>query len=135
MTMVGDAYAAPLVAELGRGGYDLSSLHSVATGGAATNPKYQAALLEYLPQITLINGYGSSETGNMGFGRSQGETRRDTFDLRAGDRWSHRTGPDSSDPVIPRSVGWYGPAGSRSAISTMPTRRDAPSERSMVSGW
>ncbi|GFG72531.1 acyl-CoA synthetase [Mycolicibacter senuensis] len=84
MTMVGDAYAAPLVAELGRGGYDLSSLHSVATGGAATNPKYQAALLEYLPQITLINGYGSSETGNMGFGRSQGETRRDTFDLRAG---------------------------------------------------
>jgi long-subunit acyl-CoA synthetase (AMP-forming) len=24
-----------------------------------------------LPQITLINGYGSSETGNVGFGRSQ----------------------------------------------------------------
>lgn len=84
MTMVGDAYAAPLVAELGRSSFDLSSLHSIGTGGAATNPKYQAALLEYLPQITLINGYGSSETGNMGFGRSQRQAHRDTFDLRAG---------------------------------------------------
>lgn len=84
MTMVGDAYAAPLVAELGRASYDLSSLHSIGTGGAATNPKYQAALLELLPQITLINGYGSSETGNLGFGRSQRDARRDTFDLRDG---------------------------------------------------
>ncbi len=84
MTMVGDAYAAPLVAELGNRSYDLSSLHSIATGGAATNPKYQAALLEYLPQITLINGYGSSETGNLGFGRSRREERRDTFELRTG---------------------------------------------------
>lgn len=84
MTMVGDAYAAPLVEELGRGSYDLSSLHAIGTGGAATNPKYQAALLEYLPQITLINGFGSSETGNMGFGRSRREQRRDTFELRTG---------------------------------------------------
>lgn len=84
MTMVGDAYAAPLVAELRSATYDLSSLHSIGTGGAATNPKYQAALLELLPQITLINGYGSSETGNLGFGRSRREVRRDTFDLRTG---------------------------------------------------
>ena len=84
MTMVGDAYAAPLVAELRRGRYDLSSLYAIGTGGAATNPEYQRALLEMLPAITLINGYGSSETGNMGFGRSSGETRTDTFTLREG---------------------------------------------------
>ncbi len=84
MTMVGDAYAAPLVAELRRGQYDLSSLYGIGTGGAATNPEYQRALLELLPQITLINGYGSSETGNMGFGRSSGDTRTDTFTLREG---------------------------------------------------
>jgi 3-oxocholest-4-en-26-oate---CoA ligase len=84
MTMVGDAYAAPLVAELRRGRYDLSSLFGIGTGGAATNPEYQRALLELLPAITLINGYGSSETGNMGFGRSSGETRTDTFTLREG---------------------------------------------------
>jgi len=84
MTMVGDAYAAPLVAELRRGNYALSSLAAIGTGGAATNPKYQRALLELLPQLTLINGYGSSETGNMGFGHSRCDTRTDTFTLREG---------------------------------------------------
>ncbi|HEX9178100.1 MAG TPA: AMP-binding protein, partial [Mycobacterium sp.] len=81
MTMVGDAYAAPLVEELQRGTYDLSSLYAIGTGGAATNPKYQRALLESLPQLTLINGYGSSETGNMGFGHSQQGNQTDTFQL------------------------------------------------------
>jgi 3-oxocholest-4-en-26-oate---CoA ligase len=84
MTFVGDAYAAPLVDELQRGSYDLSSLYAIGTGGAATNPKYQRALLEYLPQITLINGYGSSETGNMGFGHSQHGTQSETFVFREG---------------------------------------------------
>jgi acyl-CoA synthetase (AMP-forming)/AMP-acid ligase II len=37
-----------------------------------------------LPQITLINGYGSSETGNVGFGRSQRGDHKDTFALRDG---------------------------------------------------
>jgi acyl-CoA synthetase (AMP-forming)/AMP-acid ligase II len=37
-----------------------------------------------LPQITLINGYGSSETGNVGFGRSQRGAEKDTFELREG---------------------------------------------------
>ncbi|MGH3677679.1 MAG: acyl-CoA synthetase [Mycobacterium sp.] len=86
MTMVGDAYAAPLVEELQRGDYDLSALSAIGTGGAATNPKYQRALLESLPHITLINGYGSSETGNMGFGHSQRDNRTDTFQLREGGR-------------------------------------------------
>ena len=84
MTMVGDAYAAPLVEELRSGSYDLSSMYAIGTGGAATNPKHQQALLELLPQITLINGYGSSETGNVGFGRSQRGDQKDTFVLREG---------------------------------------------------
>jgi 3-oxocholest-4-en-26-oate---CoA ligase len=84
MTMVGDAYAAPIVEELGRNSYDLSSLFAIGTGGAATNVKHQEALLEYLPQITLINGYGSSETGNMGFGHSRRGTHSETFTFRAG---------------------------------------------------
>jgi 3-oxocholest-4-en-26-oate---CoA ligase len=84
MTMVGDAYAGPLVEELQRRRYDLSSLYAIGTGGAATNPKYQRALLDCLPQITLINGYGSSETGNMGFGNNQRGAYRDTFEFRTG---------------------------------------------------
>jgi len=105
MTMVGDAYAAPLVEELRRGQYDLSSLNAIGTGGAATNPKYQRALLELLPHITLINGYGSSETGNMGFGHSRGDTRTDTFTLREGglvlsEDYSHFLRPGE------REIGW-----------------------------
>jgi 3-oxocholest-4-en-26-oate---CoA ligase len=105
MTMVGDAYAAPLVDELRRGQYDLSSLNAIGTGGAATNPKYQRALLELLPHITLINGYGSSETGNMGFGHSHGDTRTDTFTLREGglvlsEDYSHFLSPGEQE------VGW-----------------------------
>jgi fatty-acyl-CoA synthase len=84
MTFVGDAYAAPLVDELQRGSYDLSSLQAIGTGGAATNPKYQRALLESIPHITLINGYGSSETGNMGFGHSQRGRQTETFVFREG---------------------------------------------------
>ena len=84
MTMVGDAYAGPLVAELQRGSYDLSSLYAIGTGGAATNPKFKQALMEKLPQVTIIDGYGSSESGNMGFGHSQRGTQSETFHFREG---------------------------------------------------
>jgi acyl-CoA synthetase (AMP-forming)/AMP-acid ligase II len=84
MTMVGDAYAGPIAEELGRKSYDLSSLFAIGTGGAGTNLKNQQALLEYLPNILLINGYGSSETGNMGFGHNQRGNHTDTFAFRDG---------------------------------------------------
>jgi acyl-CoA synthetase (AMP-forming)/AMP-acid ligase II len=84
LTMVGDAYAGPLVAELQRGSYELSSLNAIGTGGAATNPKYKRALMECLPHVTIIEGYGSSETGNAGFGHSRGGTVSETFELRPG---------------------------------------------------
>jgi fatty-acyl-CoA synthase len=105
MTMVGDAYASPLVEELRRGHYDLSSLHAIGTGGAATNLKYQAALLELIPHLTLINGYGSSETGNMGFGHSRHDSRTDTFTLREGglvlsEDYSHFLSPGEHE------IGW-----------------------------
>lgn len=110
LTMVGDAYAAPLIAELRRGCYDLSSLSTIGTGGAATNPKYQEALLELLPHITLINGYGSSETGNVGFGYSRHGVRVDTFTLREGglvlsEDYSHFLAPGE------HGVGWAARAG------------------------
>jgi acyl-CoA synthetase (AMP-forming)/AMP-acid ligase II len=105
MTMVGDAYAAPLIAELRRRSYDLASLAMIGTGGAATNLKHQEALLELLPQLTLINGYGSSETGNMGFGHSRCDNRTDTFTLREGglvlsEDYTHFVAPGQDE------VGW-----------------------------
>ncbi len=68
MSIVGDAYTRPIVEELQRGDYDLSSLLALATGGAATNERYKEALVDLLPHVTIIDGYGASETGGMAFG-------------------------------------------------------------------
>jgi 3-oxocholest-4-en-26-oate---CoA ligase len=84
ITMVGDAYAGPLIAELRARPYDLSSVQSIGTGGAATNPKHKRALMEFLPQATIIEGFGSSETGNMAFGYSRDGNASETFEPRVG---------------------------------------------------
>lgn len=110
MTMVGDAYAGPLVEELGRRRYDLSSLFAIGTGGAATNVKHQRALLDYLPHITVINGYGSSETGNMGFGHSRQDTQADTFTFRTGGLVLAEDYSRFLDPGDPQ-VGWVARTG------------------------
>src|SRR4029079_14465772 len=46
MTMVGDAYAAPLIEELNRDHYELSTLYAIGTGGAATQPKHVRARVQ-----------------------------------------------------------------------------------------
>ncbi|WP_019931721.1 AMP-binding protein [Nocardia sp. BMG111209] len=84
LTIVGDAYAGPLVAQLRRGEYDLSALRSVGTGGAATHSRHREALFELLPGVTIVDGYGSSETGGMGYGNSRNDARVDTFALMPG---------------------------------------------------
>ena len=66
MSIVGDAYAGPLVDELRRRRYDLASLHIIGTGGAATSEHHKEALLELLPHLTIVDGYGASETGRHG---------------------------------------------------------------------
>lgn len=68
MSIIGDAFARPMVAELGRRRYDLSALHRLGTGGAFTSFDLKTALLEALPHLTVVDGYGSSETGGMAFG-------------------------------------------------------------------
>jgi fatty-acyl-CoA synthase len=70
LTMVGDAYARPIVEELHTHTYDLSALQSLAVGGAMTGPELKHALLECLPHAMVLDGYGASETGGMAFGAS-----------------------------------------------------------------
>ncbi|WP_433635228.1 AMP-binding protein [Nocardia sp. CA-120079] len=79
MTIVGDAYAGPLVREMRARSYDLSSLLVLGTGGAATNPQHKRQLLELLPHVMLVEGYGASETGGMAFGRSRHGAEVETF--------------------------------------------------------
>jgi acyl-CoA synthetase (AMP-forming)/AMP-acid ligase II len=140
MTMVGDAYAGPIVEELGRRTYDLSSMFAIGTGGAATNPKHQRALLAHIPQITIINGFGSSETGNMGFGHTQRATpTAETFQLRAGglvlaDDYSRFLDPGDTE------VGWVARNGRiplgyfNDEAATVKTFPEVAGERVVVSG-
>jgi fatty-acyl-CoA synthase len=68
ISIVGDAYARPIVAELRRRHYDLASLRRIGTGGAMTSAENKEALLELLPHVVIVDGYGASETGGMAYG-------------------------------------------------------------------
>ena len=92
-----------------------------------------------LPQITLINGYGSSETGNMGFGHSRRGTQP-TPSRSARADWSFpRTTAGSFRPASPRSAGWPGKGESRLGYFNDPdaTRKTFPEvdgKRVVISG-
>ncbi len=66
LTMVGDAFARPLVEELRRGSYDLSRLFIIGSGGAILSPHMKEALLEFVPHAMVVDGFGASETGAHG---------------------------------------------------------------------
>jgi len=84
MSIVGDAFARRLIDELRARSYDVASLHTLATGGATTSAACKEALLELLPQITIIDGYGASETGGMAYGASRRDAKASGFAPRDG---------------------------------------------------
>jgi acyl-CoA synthetase (AMP-forming)/AMP-acid ligase II len=74
MTIVGDAYARPMIDELRRGRYDLSKLAVIGTGGAPTSLEAKRALMELLPNVAIRDGYGASEIGAMASGDTASHT-------------------------------------------------------------
>ena len=63
---VGNAMAQPLLEELERGSYDLTSLKAVVNGGAAMSERVRSGLLLKLPDHTrVVDGVGSSEGGKQ----------------------------------------------------------------------
>jgi len=63
--IVGDAFGRPLLDELDRTSCDLSSLVLLISGGAALTAPIKRALLERLPDLAIMDGLGSSETGQQ----------------------------------------------------------------------
>ncbi len=63
MTIVGDAVLRPLLVQLDRASYDLSSFFAVGNGGAPLTPAVRAMALERLPNVIISDSAGSSETG------------------------------------------------------------------------
>jgi len=72
VTMVGDAFARPLLDELDRRRYDLSRVFMIASGGAILSPHMKQAFLERVPHATIIDGFGASETGAHGTQATRG---------------------------------------------------------------
>lgn len=70
LLIVGDAFARPLLDQLGRKSYDLSSLALVVSGGAVLNVGLKEALIERLPGIMILDNIGSSETGSQAINMS-----------------------------------------------------------------
>jgi acyl-CoA synthetase (AMP-forming)/AMP-acid ligase II len=71
LTIVGDAMARPLADAVGAAAdagtpYDLSSLIVIGSGGAVLSSTAKGRLAELLPNIMIVDGFGSSETGVVG---------------------------------------------------------------------
>jgi acyl-CoA synthetase (AMP-forming)/AMP-acid ligase II len=69
LTIVGDAFARPLIDQLRQSPsdyYDLSRLQILGSGGAILSPPLKQAFLEHLPHLMIFDGFGASETGAQG---------------------------------------------------------------------
>ncbi|KMO78697.1 acyl-CoA synthetase [Mycolicibacterium chlorophenolicum] len=87
VTVVGDAMARPLADAFERTGADLSSLAVVANGGAQLTPTAKQRLIDAKPNLMVVDGVGSSETGaQMTHMSGQGAVSTGTF----------TAGPDTS---------------------------------------
>jgi fatty-acyl-CoA synthase len=77
MTIVGDAFARPLLDEQERHPRDLSSLRYLVSGGAALSPTQKKRLADAVPGLTILETVGASETGAQGktVGIGNGRTR------------------------------------------------------------
>ncbi|MDT5081496.1 MAG: 3-oxocholest-4-en-26-oate---CoA ligase, partial [Mycobacterium sp.] len=61
--VVGDAIARPLIDEIERGHYDLSSLITFTNGGAPLSPTVRERIHAALPNVMVMDAVGASESG------------------------------------------------------------------------
>ena len=78
LTIVGDAFARPLIDRLREHEYDLSSLFMITSGGAILTAALKQELLDLLPQLRIRDALGSSESGAQGSHTSSRESGAST---------------------------------------------------------
>jgi fatty-acyl-CoA synthase len=78
LMLVGDAMARPIADELSRGGYDVSSLRVIGSGGALLSPAVKEQLRSLIPALVISDGFGASE-----FGAGAAQNADGRFPLRA----------------------------------------------------
>jgi acyl-CoA synthetase (AMP-forming)/AMP-acid ligase II len=66
ISLVGDAMAIPLIDELKAGEYDMENLAVIASAGAILSASVQTEIEELLPDVMIVNSFGTSESGDLG---------------------------------------------------------------------
>ncbi|MBW2291772.1 MAG: acyl-CoA synthetase [Deltaproteobacteria bacterium] len=86
LTIVGDAFARPLLDQLEKKDYDLSTLALVTSGGAIFTAALKREFLERLPNVRIMDALGSSETGAQGvhFSTKDSGAATGNFDMTEG---------------------------------------------------
>ncbi len=86
MTIVGDAFARPLLDALAKGDYDTSRVQTVSSGGAILTAAVKDELLRALPQARVLDVLGSSESGHQAtqISRSGAKATTGDFELAPG---------------------------------------------------
>jgi 3-oxocholest-4-en-26-oate---CoA ligase len=111
MLIVGDAFARPLLDELDRYTYDVSSLNVILSGGAALSVGAKQELLAHMPTVMIVDGLGSSEAGGQLSHVSTGsDAATGSFPLRPG---NHVLSADLTRVLTPGDdeVGWLAKSG------------------------
>jgi fatty-acyl-CoA synthase len=85
MTIVGDAFARPLLDALRERAYHLSSLQTITSGGAILTASVKDELLAHLPQIRVLDVLGSSESGHQATQISRGGAKATSGDFQLAD--------------------------------------------------
>ena len=111
LLIAGDAFAKPLLDELDRRRYDLSSLNVVMSGGAALSVAHKRALLAHLPTVMIVDGLGSSEAGGqLAHVSTRSRVASGRFPLRPG---NHVLSATLERELVPGDdeVGWLAKSG------------------------
>ncbi len=106
LTIVGDAFARPLLDGLAEGDWDVSSLRLVTTGGAILTAATKQELLDRLPGIKILDALGSSESGQQASQTSSKERAATTGDFEPNP--DNVVLNDALDAVLPPGTGERG---------------------------
>jgi 3-oxocholest-4-en-26-oate---CoA ligase len=88
MSIVGDAFARPMLAELDahRDQYDLSSVVAMISSGVMWSQEVKDGLIRHIPQVTLSDNFASSEALGLGSSVSRAGATESTARFRVGPR-------------------------------------------------
>jgi acyl-CoA synthetase (AMP-forming)/AMP-acid ligase II len=111
LLIVGDAFARPLLDELERTTYDLSSLTVLLSGGAPLSANLKDEFLQHLPTLMIVDGLGSSEAGGqLSHVSAGGGATTGTFPISPG---NHVLSADLDRELAPGDdeLGWLAKSG------------------------